>query len=455
MTTVYNDSVETTMKIGGETWEPVELKVELSQTSTPNYVDIQKMIPGEGVEVPSPPDKGEKGLVADKFELHADNQLISERTTDKSEETLLFKGKLANISAIGTRAYEGIAYDPSQQPVSNTADGGNGSMLNQEIYVKSPYYGMQLMYGRSKGTEYEPKTTKGKKLAQKVVNEIPGLNDYDIQLTKGGVTRSGPNGTVKGAFNPELKFDSVKITLDDAMTKIREECECDWWFDKEGTLHIGVPKPIAHELKFITDTSDGLTTPPYQSVKVIGSGLASEEGFRKKQLVPEDRIVVEGTFSEKKDFVRGESIEPQFVYRNAEISTEKQAVSTAKKITTDLKKQSGTGKITVVGFPEVTPFDAVIMPHSSKKKRDAGVPNYQKGMPMGGNRWGVYKVIHKLNGSDGFKTEIHVAGLTNTARIAVSPTENTTFTINRGDWAEMSARTKAALQSGGDNATGL
>jgi hypothetical protein len=123
-------------------------------------------------------------------------------------------------------------------------------------------------------------------------------------------------------------------------------------------------------------------------------------------------------------------------------------VSAAKKIVEDLKKQSAKGKISIVGFPEVTPFDAVIMPHASKDKRDAGVPNYQKGMPMGGNRYGVYKVIHKLNGSDGFKTELKVCGLTNTSRIAVSPNEETFF-IERGDWADMSPRHRAVMKGMG------
>lgn len=445
MTTVYNDSVETTMKIGEKEWNPAEVRVELSQVDTPNYVDINKMIPGEGVQVPSPPDKGEEGLIGKKFELHADNNLISERTSDKSEETLLFKGKLANISAIGTRAYEGIAYDPSQQPLASpgekSAFGGNGSVLNQEIYVKSPYYGVLFMYSRDRGMEYEPKTVKAKKLAQKIVNEIPGVTDSEIQITDDGVTREGKSGSVTGAYNRKLKFDSTKITIQQAVTKIREEAECDWWFDKKGKLYFGVPEPVAHELKFITDASDGMTTPPYQSVKVIGSGVATEEGWRKKQLVADERIVVEGTWSDNKDFVKGEKVEPQFVYRNAEISTEAQAISSAKKIIEDLKKQSASGKISVVGFPEITPFDAVVMPQSSNKEGD----NYQKGMPMGGSRYGIYKVIHKLNGSDGFKTELEVAGLTGSARIAVKP-NNETFLIDRGDWERMSPRQQAIMQ---------
>lgn len=464
MTTVFSDNVETMMTIGEKVWEPVEVEVELSQMDTPNYVHIITMVPGEGVEVPSPPDK----LVSKDFELHVDNQLYSERTTSSNEETLLFKGKLANISAIGTRAYEGIAYDPSQQPLASPGEnvkgyalGGNGSVLNQVIYLKEPYYGVRRLHSRIQGTKYKPKTVKASELASKIVNEIPGVTDYDIQLQSGGKTVSGPNGSVTGAYDRELNFEKVDTTIGNALAKIREECECEIWYDKAGKLYFGLPEPIAHELKFITDASDGLTTPPYQSVKVIGSGIASNEdsSFAEKQLVAEERIIVEGTFQENKpgeyQFINKQDIsgslpEPKFEYRNAEISTEAQAVSTAKSLVKDLAKQTAEGKITVTGFPEVTPFDAVIMPHADKEKAENGVPNYQSGMPMGGSRYGVYKVVHRLNGSDGFKTIIHVAGLTNTSRVAVPATGNRVTLIDRGDWSNMRPqdRTEQFAQGG-------
>lgn len=438
MTTIFNDNVQTTMTIDGDEWLVADAEVELSQVSTPNYVDINKMIPGESVQVPSPPD----GLVSKDFELYADNDLITERTTDAEEDTLLFKGKLANISAIGTRAYEGIAYDPSQQPVASPGQGGgNGSVLNQQIFITPPYYGFAYMYARGSGTQYEPKTIKGAELVDKIVAEIPGVDDVENQLTENGVTRTGPNGSVTGAYNRELSFDNLKISLQKGIEKVREECECDWWFDKEGTLYFGVPEPIAHELRFITDASDGLTTPPYQSVKVIGSGIASEEGYYRSHLRPEERIVVNASWADNQDVVYGETVQPQFEYRNNEISTEAQARSVARKLTEDLKKQQANGKVTVTGFPEVTPFDAVIMPQAA----DEGGTNYQPGMPMGGNRYGVYKVVHRLNGSDGFKTIIHVCGLTNTSRIAVDRPTGGTLLVDRGDWAEVSPRDRATI----------
>jgi len=449
MSEIYNDNVQIDMTIGGDEWLVSEAEVQLSQVDTPNFVDINKMVPAEGVKVPSPV----TSLVSKDFELHADNDLYSERASDASEDTLLFKGKLANISAIGTKSYEGIAYDPSQQPVAAPGEGsgfgGNGSVLNHKIYVRSPYYGVLFQWGLTSGTTYEPKTRKGSELAAKVAREIPGVDDYEIQLTKGGVTREGPNGSVTGAFDRELKFENVTTTIQNAVTKIKEECECDWWFDKEGKLYFGVPEPIAHELRFITDASDGITTPPYQSVKVIGSGVATEEGYSKKQLVAEDRITIKATFAEKKpgeyqavfeEDAETDLPEPMFTYRNAEISTEAQARSTAKKIVEDLAKQAADGEITVTGFPEITPFDAVIMPHASEEKKEKGIPNYQEGMPMGGNRYGVYKVVHRLNGSDGFKTKVEVCGLSNVAGIAVPNIANEETEQDRGDTSEMSPR---------------
>lgn len=408
------------MFIGEDRWLLSDAEVVLSQMKTPNYVDINTMVPATGTSLGKI-----DSLIGEDFILRAYTDIASKRDLEEGQEdNLLFKGKLANISATGKQSYEGIAYDPSQEPLSEETGGNNGSVLNQKITIGIPYYGADVTYTLNNGTEYEARTIRAKLLAERIVDKLPGDFDTDIQLQEDGRRVTGPGGEFTGAYNPNLTFETTQPTIGKALEKIREECRSEWWFDKEGTLHIGVPDATAHELRYITDASDGVTTPPYQSVRVIGSGIASEEGFARTNMRSEDRIVVERTIGERPGGGlapaipenEGDLSEPVFTYRNSEISTRSQAVNTADQLIDDLMKQQKEGKVTVTGFPEVMPFDAIIMPHA---RAGSGAPNYQANMPMGGSRYSVYKVVHRLNPDDGFKTIIHVAGLVGASRVQI------------------------------------
>jgi hypothetical protein len=225
-----------------------------------------------------------------------------------------------------------------------------------------------------------------------------------------------------------MKFDKSLITVKSALKKVRDTTKSEWWFDREGVFHFGPPEPTKHALRFITDADAGKTTPPYQSVRVIGSGAASQEGYARSNMEIEDKIVKSGDIViEKKggettyaidDSVSGDSLkEPVFEYKNLEISNDKQAQNTLESLASDLGEQQAGGKITVVGFPEIIPHDGVQMPTANPEKE--GEPNYNPRQPMGGYTYGVYKVTHFLNGQDGFTTEIEVAGLTGVTKSVV------------------------------------
>jgi len=93
-----------------------------------------------------------------------------------------------------------------------------------------------------------------------------------------------------------------------------------------------------------------------------------------------------------------ELAEPTFTYRNMEINTQREANNVKEDILEQLRKQQGTGDITLIGFPEIRPGDGVQMPNTERQ-------------PMGGERYGVEQVTHRLNSSDGFITKVKVAGL--------------------------------------------
>jgi hypothetical protein len=434
MTEVIADTVEVDMRIGGQPWLLSEARVELSRNRTPNYVDINKMTPdtdaGSLFESPNE-------LIGKTFTLNVNNELISERDTNASEETLLFKGNIANISAVGTNVYEGIAYDPSQQALNAAA---SGNILNQEVKVQSPLRDLNEIIipdstayqNPGGGIELsEDVVVLGARDALDQVLRQSGIdqNGADIQLSEEPEERTGPRGTFSGAENLPLKFDESNLTLGSVLEKIQEETNSFWWFDREGVFHFGLPEPTVHSPELIMETSAGLTTPPYQSVKVIGSGVASKGGYSNSTQNPAEPIVKAAniTFSDgeptanKKDFDFGDELlfltEPTFVYESQEIVTEKQAENVLTKIAQDLGEQYLSGKVTVVGFPEVEVFDVIIMPHAEQSKRDVG--NFSPRQPMGGGVFGVYKVVHKINPTDGFVTDIHTAGMVGPASVLV------------------------------------
>lgn len=413
MTRVYNDNVDVTLTIDEDPWHVIDAKVELSRMSTPNYVDLL-MVPDPNQTAPNLPNKINSLLGAD-FRLEADNQLISERDTDAEEDSLLFDGNLANISPTGERTYEGIAYDPAQQPFT-PSEGGGGSIMNQYIDISIPGYSyadkMWESYGA--GVSFEPQTFKASELIVRALDKM-NIEDYEIELKKDGVTVEGDEGSYTGGYDRKINITQSRVKISDLFARLREKTESEWWFDKEGTFHFGVPRPTKHELRFITDTDAGKTTPPYQSIRVIGSGSASQEGYSRTNMDIENKIIVEKnlalsgegdpTIEDLSD--DEEPKEPVFEYRNLEVSTDEQAEATAKKVAEDLGEQQEDGTITVVGFPEVVPLDGVLMPNTEEQ-------------PMGGRGYNVYKVVHRLNNSDGFITKIHVAGVIGVTKTVVS-----------------------------------
>ena len=429
MTQIFNDNVEVTMTIDGDPWFVVDAEVELSRMDVPNYVDLL-MVPDPDETAPNLPNPIDN-LIGSSFRLEADTALISERDTDASEDTLLFDGSLANISATGKNSFEGIAYDPAQQAFAPEEDGG--SLMNEYIYLGQPEYEYTRLFGPNAGTTYESQTIEAVDLAQEIVDEL-GITDYEIELVDGGVTIDGEEGTDTFAYNRTIWLNDNFITVKKALTKIREWCEAEWWFDKEGVFHIGVPRPTKHELKFITDADAGKTTPPYQSVRVIGSGSASTEGYSRTNMEIEDKIVVEASIATDEESGAvipnfGETKSPVFEYQNIEVTNQEQAESTAKKLVEDLAEQQSSGTVTVVGFPEVVPMDGIVMPAGSDG--DYPADDIRNDQPMGGFAYGVYKVIHRLNASDGFITKIHCAGLTGVTRTEVSKRQaNTSYDIN-------------------------
>jgi len=429
MTQIFNDNVQVSLTIDGDEWHVVDAEVELSRMETPNYVDLV-MVPDPTETEPNLPSPITNLLGAD-FRLEADNRLITNRDTDAEEDSLLFDGSLANISPTGEKTYEAIAYNAAQQAFASTQEKG-GSIMNEFIDLGLPEYsynGYQFGGIGAGGTSYEVQTIQATELVERCMDELD-ITDFEIELADGGITIEGDNGSYTGGYERTLFFSESFIKVSEALDAAREATESEWWFDKEGTFRFGVPRPTKHELQFITDTSAGKTTPPYQSLRVIGSGAASQEGYSRSSMNIEDRISIERNIAQREngdptiaEVEEGEEpLGTTFEYRNLEISTDEQAESTAQRLAEDLAEQQADGTVTVVGFPEIVPLDGILMPQAQNDEE----PNYNANQPMGGRAYTVYKVVHRLNSSDGFVTKLNVAGVIGATSIVVESTVDAT-----------------------------
>lgn len=460
---ILSDTIEIDLQIGsfededGNTqeikWDVIQAKTELTQAAIPNYVDMivtpQPQFTEQISNIINPdtpddefPNNGIGRLVGEPFELNVDNEFVAvesesdnpdEKTiaqkttvsTETEEETLLFKGRLANISPIGNNLYEAIAYGPAQQNFNIGEE--SGSILNKKII----FSGTTKVVFPGEFAD-NPDEVEGDPPTDFTVNDLLNLVVEETGL--GDVAEGetvGDTDIEQFGSDALLEFENAVVTVKAALNQAREITNSEWWFDKKGTFHFGDPTPDInnYRLELIKDTTAGMQSPPYQSVRVIGSGVASSDGWGSNSMEQDENNKIvkrvniarpEGENPDKKpedsDEVeeggevgsRAEKIlvldpnelqDPTFKYINAEISTDRQAQNTAIKIGNELIKQQASGKVTVVGLPEVQIFDGIRMPNTDSQ-------------PMGGRLYGVYKVVHKLNASDGFITEIEVAGPT-------------------------------------------
>lgn len=458
-------------------WDVIEMEVNLSQVATPNYakgtvkpkpVNIKTINEKINKELDTNDDlqsiNGISVFVGSHFRLEArnqfvqvaqdsedDNNRIQERATtnlNQPGESLLFNGRVANISPAGDNTFDVTAFDPGQQAFNFGA--GSGSIINQNLNFSGEQVNLTSSINFDSEEVDESVFIEAEKILQTIIDES-AINSEAAEITDSfrlfnsrsdeAVEKlaGGPGGAVLPPnTGSKIYFSEAVVPVKDALDKIRERAGIEIWFDKDGTFYAGDPangelvedETKAFDLRLITDTSAGITTPAYQSVQVIvpGSTNRSDISDTGKNIFTDDdnKTVVNvniaqpqsgGTQANKVlQLFRGPDVNrenggedgedsppslqpPTYQYVSEEISTDKQARRVALKIADDLRKQQGDGEITVVGMPEVQPFDAVVTPSSNSQ-------------PMGGQTYGVFAVTHLINNSDGFKTKIEVAGPT-------------------------------------------
>jgi hypothetical protein len=451
-------------------FDVVEMEVEHTKYNMANYAS--------GVVVPAQDNDGGENITSAQIRalsgqpafLYARTSIQVGAVQENKDNALIFKGNVANIVATGEGNLISILlFDRSQESFSYSEDGENPkNFINNSIdfsniegeisevfgvredqqslpaadivetILTDPQFGLAFEEGevfilgedeRFGENEFAPSP-----FGDGGGAEGSGVNlyevDYIIELKDESTVQTDD---VLQATNLPVNFQETDITVYNIFSKIREKTAAEFWFDRFGVFHFGAPRPTKHELQFITDTTAGLTTPPYQGVKVISrptrsSELADEddeitvndlnrrnrsgafvveasiarqdvrETIRRSQgeteegaIVGSEKVVV---FHDSDDTVVAK---PQFEYVDYSLVTQTQVLNAAKSFLKDIIDQSADGEITVLGFPEVELFDGIKMPDTSVQ-------------PMGGSEFSVTKIVHEIS-SDGFLTRLSVGGV--------------------------------------------
>jgi len=279
----------------------------------------------------------------------------------------------------------------------------------------------EISYSADQETNVE---TIVKEVIQKVadVNDIEIKTNVDISESEessayGGFTRLNPTGQVtKDGVKYAEEVRQLKPFTDTAastiLSKLSKSTQSAFWSDTNNVINFGPTKSAIHKLSWVISTDAGGKTPPYQSVRVIGDDIGvARGGWESVNLTPNPDDMTTTTASllggdgGETTVELGELVAPTFTYEDASIRTKEEANSVAVDIVNDLVKRSQEGTITIPGRPMIDLFDVVEMPDSF------GVS--KSGNNVGSSQHYVEEIIHRINTSDGFITEISVSGLLN------------------------------------------
>lgn len=204
------------------------------------------------------------------------------------------------------------------------------------------------------------------------------------------------------------------------LDKLAEWSNSDWWFDNYNTLQFGSPESQLHELEYVTNPSPSSRLPPYRGVRVVGDNIVSRKGYEASNIPGFEGTSAEFGLLRKTEgacsivtsdnedsqvpapcweIVEGSAYNPVFTYKDKQIKTIEQSRKIGRKLIEELYKNVRGGTVVAVGTQrnnsaEIDALDVIQMPES-----------------MGGERYFVGSVNHRINATDGYKVEIECEGL--------------------------------------------
>jgi len=312
---MFADELEPELLIDGQEWNLISAKVVHSQTEKPNYAEI-KCVPSPELDESDIPDylpelRSAPASLSCKTDLSQARARIAEENGSEFEtDSLLFDGYVARIYPVGDKSVDVVLFDPGQslfekstgtsedeEEEDSNAVGGGGtasgprqssgtssestqkdqtSIQNAVIDLTNSQFTRQVEQENAEGKITEILAY----YAVKYILDELGITDRDISgiIKKEGTEYTVGEETYTGGYNIPLQFADPTGTAVELLDKVANETESTYWFDKRGTFNFGPPQISEYNVRYITDSTAGITTPPYQSVKVIGTGVASEEG---------------------------------------------------------------------------------------------------------------------------------------------------------------------------------
>jgi hypothetical protein len=395
---IFYSPLEFEVKIGGTFWKIKDLKVNRHQYQQSGAVDL-KAVPdptenpnadiynGDEITI----DAGPKESAPDSSPGKVGNGLIR-----------LFTGTISSFQTLGNGAWKINAFTDQLDFVTTRINYNS----NEKITVKKLFDIIVKKVTEKTGSEYDIEVN---------VPTEQTVNSYGINVANpfAAVKRTDPKDIqTRKAFTNTLASEAVK--------KLERSSNAVFWVDRFNKLYFGETKTKIHKLNFVVESDARIQTPPYQSVKVIGSGSVTQSsGFDTINLVGKQANTASAKLQRngRKYNVKtadssdpNEKIleEPVFTYRDESIKTVAEAKNVARDLLEKLTERRGEGKVVIPGRPMIDVYDVIEMPDSF------GVTNEDEQLPA--PQYLVEEITHRVNPSDGFVTEIKVMGLVNRYR---------------------------------------
>jgi hypothetical protein len=399
---LYTQNIDIDIRITKEdsgvenTWIPVELAIRRK-----TYSDADAINPL--IAVPDPDENPDATIEAgDSIEIDAGPSSAIAEDGDRN---------MTNAANTRSRIFTGT--------ISSARPTGEGT-------VKAYAFTSQLDIVKTKIDFFTETATTPDVLFEDIIRRVEEKAGIDVEFE---VNLSGSSNEEYGISNFRSINESTENTRRDASSeqeftdtpaseiikKLAQLSNSVFWVDSNNVLQFGQTKTTLHKLSWIVETEAGARTPPFKSVKVIGDdiGTAGADGFSEVSNTnllgaadaAEETVVSVVDEDGKKKVSFDELVEPTFVFQDESLRTRAQARNVAREILTELQSERGEGKIIIPGRPLIDLFDVVELPDSF-------------GVISGGERFEpqqfiVEEVVHRMNSSDGFLTEITTGGLVN------------------------------------------
>lgn len=219
--------------------------------------------------------------------------------------------------------------------------------------------------------------------------EIAGESRYDVQVSEAIAEFLNETNAQYGMAPFVTDREFTQVSSLEALSTLLQDVNWYFYCDETNTLNIRPElNPTEWELDYITKTSAGLQSPPYQRVIVTGGNRTP----------PDSGGSVPNRYMTKQT-VAASAGEGRPVYRHTDksITTEMNAQRVADGILEEFQRQQASGEITIIGNPEIRPLDVVVMPED-----------------MGGESYLVSSITHSITSSDGFLSTLGVGGVVDT-----------------------------------------